>query len=474
EVYGDRDVRLLRRFIRDNFEYSLADIGGASPEDWAEELIEKSRSEGWIDSLYTKFCELNPDHSSVADLQRELQPVPLIKDVPKLVKEDLQTLFEHFSPYDFAGVQKAFLYAFKLIYGDLWDIRPDHPPLNDLKQIQSLLETYDNPKLAVQFVEHGIAELRQTSKEQTRDFIPLEAWRDRISQEHNISPENPEPIIPKDKQGYLLVALKESGRVTQEGPSVNVFTELHVIGEANPIEFDATSVTCSLDEVAGHLSNWIRKAEDALIPYRCGRVTLELFLPCVHLEKNFEDEWEVRNEQNRPRSIGRHRGVVVRSLERVLNGPTQIVLSQNWELLKKYVQEGNAGDKFHVQEDCPTPGDLEGFLENMPGLKLVAGLPTDREQRQDILYDIINSAVPIALWSSDMDVCTAAERLTEFDNLLRESCLINFSDLAQKWRVKRTQARNEVIKHLRLLCDCPDRCPNLPDPNRDEDLLVAS
>ncbi|MBT9317305.1 TIR domain-containing protein [Leptothoe spongobia] len=392
----------------------------------------------------------------------------------KVSKADWLNLFDNFSGKDFAYVQIAFLCAFKVVYGDFWTIRPDHPQLSELAQIRNLLTSYDNPQLAVQFVGQAIVELQRASEDEPRDLTFLQRWRETVAEVHGgIALTKTEPIVPGINQGYLLLALKESGRVTKEGASVTVFSGLHATGVSNSIEWDADTITCSLDQVAEHLSDLIHKAEEVLSPYGCGRITVELFLPCVYLEENVAD-WEVQNEQQRPRSLGRHRGFVVRSLDRVFSKPTQTVLSQNWQLLEDCVKAQKACERFHLQDTCPEPGDLEVFLEEQPGLKLVADLPEDSEQRQDILYDIINSAVPIALWSSPACDGTTDERLTEFETLLSASQLTDFANLAQQWRRRRIQVNNMTAKQLRLLCDCPERWPQLPDKRREDDLLVAS
>jgi len=397
---------------------------------------------------------------------------PLIERFQKLSENDWSTLFAHFSVQDTASVKRAFLHAFKSVYGDFQTIWPGYPPLKELTQIQRLLAEYDSPELGVMFVTQVLAGLRCVDENSTRNFTSLEGWRDRIAQTHHVQISALETLTGTNRPGYLLVALKESGRITGGVPWVNLFTELQVPGEPGPIECNVASVTCPLNEVAGHLSNFIRSAETALIPYECDQITLELFLPCVHVEEDVA-LWEVQNEQNRPRPLGKHRGFVVRSLERI-NSPKRQMLGRNWSRLKDCVATDNASADFHLQEHCPAPGDLEALLVNKTGVKLVANLPTDREERKDILYDIINSAVPIALWSRDDGDCTATERLTEIDTLLGECCLTDFSTLAHQWRLRRIQAGNTAITHLRLLCDCPDRVPNLPNPNQDTDLLFVS
>lgn len=72
EIYPT--VERLRRFVRDNFEHSLAAIGGNSPEDWAETLLENAAGEGeWINEIYNKLCELNQKNLAIIQLRIELQ-----------------------------------------------------------------------------------------------------------------------------------------------------------------------------------------------------------------------------------------------------------------------------------------------------------------------------------------------------------------------------------------------------------------
>ncbi len=468
-VYFDYDE--LDRFVTERLGENLANISEKTKMStvtfkllyrWAKPDERK------LAQLFAAFRAENPDHPVIATLQQ-----PLLTRTSKLTAEDWETLFEQVSPDDFADIRRAFLRALRQVFSaDFLTGQAVPSPLHEPDQIQAFLVRHDNPKLALRFVEFVIVELQRSDEESSRDLTALEAWRDRIAQKYNILVEAPEPSAPTARHGYLLVALKESGRKTQEGADVTVFVELRVTGELTPIAFDATSVTCPFDQVARHVSRWIHKAEEALLPYECGRVTLELFLPCVHLEENIA-AWEVQNEQGLPIALGGQRGFVVRSLERVLNRTTQTVLKQKWRLLENCVGVNNVYDRFHLQEACPVPGTLLTFLEDSLGLRLVAKLPSDREQRKALLYDIINSAVPIALWSTEFDQFSAAELKTQVDHLLSASQLTNFADLATQWRRKRAQNENGVIKNIRLLCDCPDRWPTLPDSTRTEDLLVS-
>ena len=98
---------------------------------------------------------------------------------------------------------------------------------------------------------------------------------------------------------------------------------------------------------------------------------------------------------------------------------------------------------------------------------LMAELPSDVTQRQRILSDIVGAAVPIALWFSEVEDSSAINRQIAFETLLQAGCITDFADLAQQWRKQRIAAKHKPERHLKLLCDCPHRWPNLPDANQD-------
>jgi len=467
EAYTDYD--LLEIFVDEKLDENLSGIAeNAALPKVIHKLLKWAQSAKRLDELFQQFCEANPriKDSVIAKLQQR----PLIKRYFNLREEDWEMLFEQFSLYDLADIQRAFLRGFQQVWNVGFQLLLlDLPPLTEPDQIQALLAKYDDPKLAVRFVEAVIAEFQRSSEGNSRNLTALEQWRDRIAQQYKVSPLAPEPDQKVVRQGYLLVAFEESGS------DVIVYPELRVTGESKPIEFGVSPVKCTFQEVADYLSDWIYLAEKALNgKHDSDEILLELFLPCALLEEDLAI-WEVKDKRAKPISLGMHRMFVTRSFDRIGDENAKKVLERKWELLKDCMKTGNAGDKFHLQEKyLETKGALLVLLKNVPGLKLAAEFPLEREKREDLLYEIIDSAVPIALWSpSVVDEAILAELKTQMNNLSRESHLTDFADLAHRWREKLAQSETESVKHIRLLCDCPDRLPNLPDPDREEDLLVA-
>jgi hypothetical protein len=405
-----------------------------------------------------------PGITEFLEVLEQITGKPFLNPISKLGADAYQALFDLFTPRDFGSIHDAFLRAFQDVHEkDFWAIRPDHPSLRDPDQIQTLIQAYE-PVLAVRFVEQAIAIWQRDDQLPQRDVTPFKQWLEQTMATFNIAPKPPEPTKPATGQGYLLIALEA------HGPSINVFPELHVAGENNPIKFGASPKTCSLAEVPQYLSTWIRAAEQKLLAYGCGQVSLEFFLPCQYLEEIIDaaDDWEIQNKQGRPRKLGKTQNFVVRSLDRAVDPTTQEILKLNWQLLEDCLRAKQVCEKFHPQLDCPEIGDLEG-LRQVPGLKLIAELPLSDTDRQEIYYDIINAAVPIAFWFGHNNTQTCDERLAELDALLKDCPLTDFAKLAHHWKAKRSQS------HLRLLCDRPDRLPRLPDlENRaDEDAIVA-
>lgn len=425
-----------------------------------------------LDEVYQAFKGENPKHPVIETLERR----SFVSQASHLTQRDWDTLFGQFLSDDLADLQRAFQQGFRDAFGIAFrQVQPQHPSITEVAQIRELLEIYDadakGPVLAVRFVESAIAELQRSSDGSNRDLTALEQWRDRISQQHTVSRKLAEPSKTTACQAYLLVALEEIGS------DVNVYPELHITGAESPIRFGATPKTCSIHHVADQISDWIKQAEDTEEIRQCEEeeVTLELFLPCKHLEDDVAMTWNVKDKRGSDVLLGIHRRLLVRSADRIRDRKIQKALMQKWQLLKDCVSKGNGCSRFHLQEDClEQKGALSALLRDMnaTGLKLIGKLPADPGKRIDLLNDIIDAAIPIALWSSESAEADAISLKTEFDSLLEQCHVVNFADLARQWRIRRMVSAS--AKQIRLLCDQPDRLPRLPDPSQEEDLLVAS
>ncbi|MFQ4134752.1 hypothetical protein PGN35_000360 [Nodosilinea sp. PGN35] len=412
-----------------------------------------------------------PGLGLLQEILSQITGKPLVERPTRLATADWAVLFSRFSPYDFAVMQGAFLKAFQEVYAKgFWQVRPDNPPLNEPGQIQKLITTFDDPLLAVRFVEQVVAAFRGAKDGKPRDLAEFERWRDRIAQTFNVPPAAPPAPNTAARHPYLLVALEA------HGSDVNLYPELRVSGVEKPLGFGACPKTCTLAEAAAQISGWIHQAEAALEAEACddGEVTLEVFLPCQYLDEDIAANWQMQDKRGGEVTLGNYRRFLVRSLERVRDRSIQRALARRWQLLDSCQDIRALCHQFHRQAQCPSEkGSLQAMLKDLDalGLKFVAQLPTDATRRLDLLYEIIDAAVPIALWASAPASDDAATLEAEFDALLGACQWTNFADLARGWRLHRL--RSPAATPIRLLCDRPDRLPHLPDPNREEDLLVA-
>jgi hypothetical protein len=90
--------------------------------------------------------------------------------------------------------------------------------------------------------------------------------------------------------------------------------------------------------------------------------------------------------------------------------------------------------------------------------------------RQENLFKcIIKAAIPIAVWTSAVDDVDVKILENEFSQLLNGS-LTEFAELALRWRKRRMASIPS--KHIKILCDHPDRVPRLPSCE-DTDAIVA-
>jgi hypothetical protein len=428
------------------------------------DLINWAKTEGILDQVFEIFQSQNPHDPAIATLQAKSR----IQRDAMLSEQDWESLFEQFSWHDFADLQRSFFQGYQQVFGRTFQqVRPDYSLLSQAEQIRELLTQHDQPDLAVRFVEIAIVEFWRSS-DGVRDLTSLEQWRDRIAQQHGVKLLAPESRPEQMQRGYLLISVEESGA------DVIVYPELRVTGEEAAIEFGVSPVTCSFGEVPGYLSSWVKRAKETLSGrYDHQDMLLELFLPHAFLEEDLATTWEIKDKRDRLLPLGLQQIFMVRSFERIRDKDARKLLEKKWKLLKQCVSEGNACDKFLLQKSCLKKGALQVLLKNKPGLKLVAQLPLERGDRQDLLYDMIDAAVPVAFWSPSIDETRLAELEAQINLLSRESHLTDFTDLASRWQVKLAEAEIESVKHIRLLCDCPDRFPNLPDSDREEDLLVA-
>jgi hypothetical protein len=463
----------LEMFVDEELNENLAVVaGGNNLRMTAHSLIKWARAKGRLDEVYEAFKTENPSDQVIAILERKDFVVPKFN----MTQNAWDKLFKQLLSDDLLELDRAFKKAFENVFDiGFQRIYPNHSSFTNIEQIREKLELYDadpkGPELAVRFVEYAIIELNRSNEDGKRDFTALKEWCSQITQQFKVEPPPPKRLV---RHAYLLIALEEYG------DDVIVYPEMWIRGAEKPVPFGVSPNKCTATEVAKQISQWIRQAEDALVtvPTDDTEVTLEIFLPCKYLDQDIATTWMIQDKWGDAIPLGIHRRFVVRSFDRIRDSQIQRELQRRWAVLENCIANKTVCDSFHLQQTCPTEkGILRALLDgDVPGLKFVAPLPIDRKQRTDLLNDIIDAAIPIALWSSADEIPDINCLKAELDAFLKACHLTNFADLARQWRKHRLDDTTaDSIKPLRLLCDRPDRFPRLPDlENRaDEDAIVA-
>lgn len=449
-------------------------------------LIAWACAKGKINELFQAFSEENPYHPIINDLQGNT----LIQKQVQITEEQWDTLFQYFdNKDDLLGLKIAFKSAMKgVLIAEFQGLELLNVALDSIDIIRAQLERFDNPKLTVQFVNKAIQAVTCFSENLTRDVLPLERWRDNLARQYSITVD----VVNADddtsdlptKAAYLMVSVKEVGRVSQGIEDVILYPELHVVvDQSEPIEFNLGATQCSLQDIGKYLSKFVYEAEDKCISDECDDVILELFLSWQRLEENIGVSWKMEDRHGNEQEL-QDRSFVVRSLDRFLDSdvnPTLMTqLQKKWNRLNEGIQKRSPYKHFCIKEGWPKSGKLTALLKQKVGLKLIGDLPSDSAERRALLHNIIDAAIPIALWTKN-DSCPPAEFFAELDKMLQGACLTDFASVANSLLEGRVSLSSEAVSELRMLLDCPDRWPvslpkNTPETEEteDEDSLIAA
>ena len=467
------DYESLEIFVVEELDVPLATI---SKPDTINKVASKVIERCGADSVYGAFKRENQNHLLIADLER-----PLVQIQRRFSDQDWSDLFAHFDLEDLADLRRAFFKGFENAMRFTFQQAQAQPlPLRDLGQIQELLSLYGEkdkgPDLAVRFVEAAITELRRSDEAGTRDLSEVQIWRNQIAEKFDIPKP---PAVNTIRYAYLLITL-----VPLNDSQVMAYPELRLTDREKSVPFGAEPVKKTADNLADSIAQWINLAEVTLGSDDGidSEVTLELFLPCRYLlsDRDVASDWQVPDPLGSEKiALINHRRLVVRSADRVLirkqplRRQIQQRLSQNWQRLQTSAQNNSASSDFHRQLNSPSePSELRVLFNDKPGLKFLAPWPAETEKQTRLINEMIYSGVPIALWSSESGEGDAAALEEQVDTLIRgcQSTSFSFVTLADLWR--RWRIESPAARPIRLLCDCPDRLPRLPDSG-DEDALIT-
>ena len=350
----------------------------------------------------------------------------------------------------FASLQATDINVLKMALEDvLIASKRDYPleQVDTLSALQEVLRKFDDKDLAIGWVKRLFERGEQAPEADTLSTVPasLRAWYEANQPSEPLPEENAAP-------GYLLVTLDP----IDDEDNVRLTAELHVDGETRRTDFVPPGTTCSVEDVCDYLSEVILKAGEVC--------AVEIFLSWQHLDQPVH-QWKIRSSR---RTRGRRneralwripRNTLVRSLDRLQDEDRSV----EWlsELEKRLNQIQALTTAVAEAEicccDCITEDFFEGVLDKKLIFKFLSTLPEDKDDLADLLYEVVESMVPIWGWAykSPTDLADFTERvdrlLTGHENL-RESAMLAQLILDQR----------SDLQELGLLFDCHTRIPKLP------------
>lgn len=214
------------------------------------------------------------------------------------------------------------------------------------------------------------------------------------------------------------------------------------------------------------LARLVHRAEDLLIPVHCEEVTLELFLAWPQLDEQIS-KWDAVDRRGN-REQFRNRRYVVRSLDRFYAFESQpalkATLEKNWKLLHTCIQDKDPYHHFPLETRFSEAGQLRTRLNKKTGLKFIGQMPVELGDRKIMFDNIIDAAVPVALWIENTER-SAADISREIEAIFQSASLTCFDTVADCLMQSRADTNNHTARELRLLVDCPERWPeSLPKP----------
>ncbi|MFK8184519.1 MAG: effector-associated domain EAD1-containing protein [Phormidesmis sp.] len=498
QVYPDYNQ--LDLFVYDAIDENLADITNDTRVEISIRYLLRwaDGREGVLDELFEAFCEENPNNSNIAIIEgKSITAVSTGSHPSKIAQQDWDRLFQSFNEGDKLELSRAFKVVSKLLVNpkfqtSIRSLEPFEAVPQSVLTIRERLEKWDSPELSFCFACEALEQLRLSDSEGVRDLTPIAQWKDWISKTYQLADiTDVEPVTA----GYLIVSVQETGRRRQQVKDVMLYPELHILqqpseqpseqspeqvlsavdGENGEALFQLnqqtmTPVKCPLSEIGKALSKLLHKAEDKLLPY-CERVTLELFLRWPQIEEDAAN-WDGEDRDQNDFKF-KYQRYLIRSLDRFLkakrNKALMPMLERNWQALEASVSRQLPYEKFHHHKTCPESGQLKALLSQKTGLTLAALLPEDEKARKAVFNNIIESAVPVAIWTANAS-CSSQQMLEKLEKgVLVGACLTNFDSVAECWMQSRAQQLDdELVGGLRVLFDCPTRWPtSLPNTASD-------
>lgn len=280
-------------------------------------------------------------------------------------------------------------------------------------------------------------------------------------------------IPPLTTQVYLLVTCRTIEKSKASDLKFNIIPEVYAPGlpslenvfkTGDFHQFDPDK-GCSKphQEIQENLQSWVKILEQSVLD-RFGinqteqsNIVIDLFLP-HDLLMDIPESWEVLDDWDDCCLLGKYRGVILRSLDRVIRPGLGLNLANHWQTFQtQCLQSRIKQGLVEIARDV-NPQSLEPQLAGKSIALFPGGLPEDAAQGAKILKVLLKSSVMVAVWPHDRptDIDVARQHLGW---VIQRQYLEDFGAVAIA--LKEARCAGEARGNVSFLADCPDRIPRM-------------
>jgi hypothetical protein len=274
-------------------------------------------------------------------------------------------------------------------------------------------------------------------------------------------------------QVYLLVTCRRIEKSKENHPRFNIIPEIYapeLPGLENVFKIEAfyqddPNKGCSNphQEIRENLKSWVYILEESVLKQfginqtQQSNIVIDLFLPHDFLI-DVPENWEVLDDWDDCCLLGKYRGVILRSLNRVTLPGLALKLADHWQTFQtRCLQSRIEQGLVEIARDA-NPQTLEPQLAGKSIALLPEGSPEDAVKGAAILKVLLKSSVLIAVWPHDRPTNLNAAR-QHLEWVIQRQYLEDFG--AAAIALKEARCAGEARGNVSFLADCPDRIPRM-------------
>ncbi|MEC4881355.1 MAG: effector-associated domain EAD1-containing protein [Scytonema sp. PMC 1070.18] len=479
------DIGDLKILVKITLEQNLSAIaGGNNYKQIVFHLIQWTESQGFtrelIQALYQDRYENQEFQNLINKLLYRYSYLGVSPHSGIISVKQWNELYEILSQIDIGLVSQICRKTLSNIQDDISGNYLNLSDRIDLIELRKILlqqrpQRKDGVPTIIEFVERLTKKIQEPLKNQ------LTTWLQTISQILNVPlPTFSESQTSYTKQSYLLIILephsRESNKVTLNAelfpeykPNLNYQKSVKL-----DLDSEKTNVECYYTEIAHTIYEFINKSEEQYLqePYE---LTIEIFLPYKYIGEGIDIERiPIDNEKKQYMPIGHQYQLLVRSYERYRQKKYINNLRKRWIDLEESVNNQELNNKIadlhKIDSNIWERLVLQWETERKLGIRIVGCGSEYSEEREQLFRYLVRGGIPIAVWTrckilANTDLDTELKQILTIQSLQdRKNLLKLIWDYRQDAHSYGEQAQNYLGYYLGVLCDDPNRIPEILQP----------